>query len=509
MLLVVGVAACVAQWGVRTGDSFYAPPVPARLSATRLPPGIVWPLHNGLANHNLTLPDMVSNTEENQDSGGGCGSCWAWSITTAVEARVAQQKGQLISLSPQQLVDCTHDVPFGGNMGDMANEGCAGGYTEATVEWLKSNRYGICTHSDYPYTGTEGQCAACTGKVRIDEFEVYPRMVQSAPGVYSETPATEALLAQMVSSGPTVALLSIANQTAFSLGDTSDTTCPSTVATGEPPLHSVVVYGYTDAEWLVYNSYGRSWGPGGDGTARIARGSNAYCIGSLKILRISDVTLVDAQQLPTTETRLSVHVYQPTEPHTHASLDDDWSIATLVSFAVLMLCFLPLCLYPYPTEAHTLRRHQQRYDDRRGKYGVIQIHTIHHADAPTPARTATKGSRLWHAANVKRSSVQGFRQAGAAQAAARGASAAAPAAAAAPADIPAAAAAPPLSSALPSARCQCGMHILVRDDPRSGLVCNRCLCSIEGHVWACGGEGEAQCDYHVCEPCYPHLPQTS
>ena len=392
MLLVFGVAACVAQWGVRTGDSFYAPPVPARVSATRLPPGIVWPLHNGLANHNLTLPDMVSNTEENQDSGGGCGSCWAWSITTAVEARVAQQKGQLISLSPQQLVDCTHDVPFGGNMGNMANEGCDGGYTEATVEWLKSNRYGMCTHSEYPYTGTEGQCAACTGKVRIDEFEVYPRMVQSAPGVYSETPATEALLAQMVSNGPTVALLSIANQTAFALGDTSDTTCTSTAATGEPPLHSVVVYGYTDTEWLVYNSYGRSWGSEGDGTARIARGSNAYCIGSLKILRISDVTLVDAQQLPTTETRLSVHVYQPTEPHTHASLDDNWSIVTLVSLAVLMLCLLPLCLNPYPTEAHTLRRHQQKYDNQRGRYRFIQIHTIHRPDAPASAPASPPAS---------------------------------------------------------------------------------------------------------------------
>uniref|UniRef100_A0A914Z6T0 Peptidase C1A papain C-terminal domain-containing protein n=1 Tax=Panagrolaimus superbus TaxID=310955 RepID=A0A914Z6T0_9BILA len=48
---------------------------------------------------------------------GQCGSCWAFSVTAAVESQIAIKRNELIELSEQQLIDCDSD-----------NRGCSGGY---------------------------------------------------------------------------------------------------------------------------------------------------------------------------------------------------------------------------------------------------------------------------------------------------------------------------------------------------------------------------------------------
>lgn len=67
-----------------------------------------------------------------------CGSCWAFSVVSAIEAQYAIRKKEHVILSEQQLVDCSKE-----------NNGCAGGFLDLAYEYVLN--YGLCLEEDYPY----------------------------------------------------------------------------------------------------------------------------------------------------------------------------------------------------------------------------------------------------------------------------------------------------------------------------------------------------------------------
>ena len=175
---------------------------------------------------------------------GQCGSCWAFSTTGSVEGAWFLSNGTLVSLSEQQLVDCSSAE---------GNQGCNGGLMDSAFEYIIKNK-GLTTEANYPYTAQDGTCSAAKAKAVAATIKSYTDVATN-----SEL-ALEAAIAQQP-----VSVAVEADQNSFQLYSGGVLTAPC----GAQLDHGVLAVGYgTDSAsgnqfWKVKNSWGADWGVNG------------------------------------------------------------------------------------------------------------------------------------------------------------------------------------------------------------------------------------------------------
>jgi len=175
---------------------------------------------------------------------GQCGSCWSFSTTGSTEGCHFITTKNLVSLSEQNLIDCS--VAQG-------NQGCNGGLMTAAMQYIISNN-GIDTEASYPYT-TSGPNTCTFSASNIGA---------TLNGMVNVTAGDENDLLLKATSGP-VSVAIDASQNSFqfySSGVYYEPACSTSQLD-----HGVLVVGWgTDTGtpfWLVKNSWGTSWGLSG------------------------------------------------------------------------------------------------------------------------------------------------------------------------------------------------------------------------------------------------------
>jgi cathepsin L len=165
-----------------------------------------------------------------------CGSCWAFSTVGSTEAAHFFKTGSLVSLSEQQLVDCS---------GSYGNQGCNGGLMDNAFKYYLGKGKGAATETSYPYTAKDGSCKSFTVAATISKFtDVKEKDEDALKTALASTPVSVAVDARKWQNyrGGVFDGCGLLHQLD----------------------HGVLAVGMTSGEsWKIKNSWGTSWGEQG------------------------------------------------------------------------------------------------------------------------------------------------------------------------------------------------------------------------------------------------------
>merc|ERR1712055_73658 len=176
-----------------------------------------------------------------------CGSCWAFSTTGSLEGATFNKTKKLVSLSEQNLVDCSIK---------QGNHGCSGGLMDFAFQYIKDNN-GIDTEESYPYT-------AKTGRKCLFNNATVGATLTSWTDI--KKGSEKDLAAAVATVGPVSVGIDAAHRgfQMYKKGVYHEKRCSSTLLD-----HGVLVVGYGSVQkengknehfWTVKNSWGTSWG---------------------------------------------------------------------------------------------------------------------------------------------------------------------------------------------------------------------------------------------------------
>lgn len=190
-----------------------------------------------------------------------CGSCWSFSATGAIESAYAIKYNKLVTLSEQQLMDCSFKY---------GNYACSGGLMDNAFEYATD--FGMCSEDEVPYNEKfqkeRSECGTCNSIVTLN-------------GCSDVSPQNQTSLKFAVSQQPiSVAIEADSNVfQSYRGGIIKKEDC------GDNVDHGVLLVGYGTENnidyWLIKNSWGIAWGE--DGYVRIERNDNEMGTGTCGI----------------------------------------------------------------------------------------------------------------------------------------------------------------------------------------------------------------------------------
>jgi len=187
-----------------------------------------------------------------------CGSCWAFSAVASMEGQLALNTSKLVSLSEQNLVDCSTE---------QGNQGCNGGLMDLAFQYVIDNN-GIDTEESYPYEGFDDDC------------QYDPKSVGAHITSFTDiqSGSEKDLESAVTTIGPISVAIDAGHQSfqLYKSGVYNEAKCGSS----ERSLnHGVTAVGYGTQNgkdyWIVKNSWGTTWGT--KGYILMSRNSKNQC----------------------------------------------------------------------------------------------------------------------------------------------------------------------------------------------------------------------------------------
>ena len=207
----------------------------SRQGAVTLSPSLDW--RNNGGNYVTPIRDQ-----------GGCGSCWAFGTTAALEAYTlirTNSPGTDLNLSEQVMVSC-------GNSGS-----CGGGYISYASSFIRDT--GLPVETCYPYTATNGTCSSACPNWQSSTNKITKWSYVANP---YQLPATvDRLKNGLATYGPLVTTIDVYTDFDHYRSGVYSLTPGQSYRGG----HAILLVGYNDPGqyFICKNSWGTWWGESG------------------------------------------------------------------------------------------------------------------------------------------------------------------------------------------------------------------------------------------------------